>query len=483
LAINSFSKRASLKDGLRRPRPLSWNLLRKPTEALKKRSMSVQLPKDVSSSTMTRSVISAPILTSTTNAKVAEAEGVYCGELTQETCDKSTWSSKVGWIPDDQAAAQEARTLADKIRQEATNLEKPEGRLQKLAHTLLRRPKPEDPLRVDRNSSLNHKIVRRRAETVNLCKEKIKDLTGNGLVRRKSIDPKRDRQDPESPPLLRKTFQAGLASNEDGDSQYGSLTRSFNSALEKLDLPAASNKSLLPSRIPVFNVQNGMSMTVSGLQTDGDKDDNANRIGRKMDVHQYHFSGNEGYLPSGPVLGYPGGINPLRMHTSVTAFATAPQATPIASTAQATRPSSDVDNCSLDEAPIFSPSMGNLSQYSNTPAAKTTSTPATTPTRPPLLKKSKSGLGLSGRSTLARGDENQPLKKSRSMSLNPFRKETPPPVSGRDSPYKPATPSPLRNEAKLVKGRNARAGTLRRSPQDRAKRFGTIGLPGQEMQQ
>ena len=456
--------------------------------------MSVQLPKDVSSSTVARSVISAPILTSTTNVKVAEAEGVHYGELTQDTFDKSKWSSKLGRSRDDHTTAEEARELADKISKEEADAEKPRGRLQKLGDALRGKLRNNDDPKVEEESSLNHKLARRRAETLNLCKAKIKDLTGNGLVRRKSIDGKPDkRADAEDPPLLKKISQAELTLGEDNASQHGSLSRSFNSALEKLDMTATTNMSFLRSKSSLFNMRKENAPPITAIPTqqtvmegDGHSKDVAgnsepqiaDRNGQNKSIKQYQYSPSKGgYIPAPPFPGYPGGVNGLRMHTTTSAFATPPNDIALPATSKGHALDMD-EGCSLDEAPIFSPSMGDLSQYSNTPAGKTQAALAHTPTKVPTLKKSKSGLGLLSRASMGRRDENQPLKESRSMTLNPFKKETPPPPTAiKGSPYKPTSPSPLRNEAKLVKGRSARPSVKSRSPQDQAKRFGVIGLP------
>ena len=132
---------------------------------------------------------------------------------------------------------------------------------------------------------------------------------------------------------------------------------------------------------------------------------------------QYQFSPNKGgYIPAPPYPGYPGGVNGLAMHTDTMAFAEPPQGA-----MQSVKPAKnslghfadEEDRCSIDEAPIYSPSMGNLSQYSNTPVSKTRApTVRTTPSKEPALKKSKSGFSLFSRGAFGRNKENKPLKTS-----------------------------------------------------------------------
>lgn len=188
------------------------------------RSISANLPKDTSSSTVARSVISAPILTGTTSSKMVNQKSVHCGDFRT-----------------DETTASDARMLAEKIQAEEAKayLENPRRRFVDFLKEKLRRrqdfEKLEEPI----------PISRKRAETMNLYKDKIKNLTGNGYIRRKSINPATTEQH-----LHRKESQAALItvnetvqetahlefdSQPDHNSHFGSLSRSFNSALEKLD--------------------------------------------------------------------------------------------------------------------------------------------------------------------------------------------------------------------------------------------------------
>ena len=59
------------------------------------------LPKSGTALTTGRNVISAPVLTSTTNAKVAFTEGVHCGKMTTSGLATSSWDPEPGRITDD----------------------------------------------------------------------------------------------------------------------------------------------------------------------------------------------------------------------------------------------------------------------------------------------------------------------------------------------------------------------------------------------
>ena len=235
----------------------------------------LRLPRGQSSSSAARSTISAPFLTSTTNTKVARSEGVHCGELTQETFDKSTWHGKLGWMRtenDHRTAAAQARSLAEQIEADEKFQLKPSARLQKMAEAAL------DHFRNDKTTERNRtafkavpyssvdslaepsseqKLARYKAETNNLCRDKVRTFTGNGeAVQRSSsggllsTTPKPGAEQ-RDPPLFHHLLgdhksaisNAALFETSDSNShhfhtreessQVGSLTRSFNTALDR----------------------------------------------------------------------------------------------------------------------------------------------------------------------------------------------------------------------------------------------------------
>lgn len=197
---------------------------------------------------MAHSVISSPTLTGTTNVNVAERECVQCDVPPQEAVSESGLSGQLGQTHDTgQDAANEARYLAERIESQETNSCK-QGRFTRLAmaiSALLGKKDRERFSRLDEEEPLS--LARIHAETTNLCKDKIKNLTGNGRVRRKSINvtypvcmsPGICADNEADPPLLSKKSQEYLpttAEIQDSCSAFGSLSRSFNSALEKLNL-------------------------------------------------------------------------------------------------------------------------------------------------------------------------------------------------------------------------------------------------------
>jgi hypothetical protein len=212
-----------------------------------------------------------------------------------------------------------------------------------------------------------------------------------------------------------------------------------------------------------------------------------------------------GYVASASVSGNPKSVNPLKMHPPDTMAVPMPIAirpmsimradsgTPQSgSRPQAAAPAAEIDtdsdSISLEDAPIYSPSLGDLSQYArDTPRSVNVAPSETgkaqvvipTPTRSPIknrsapkgqsgvLKKSKSGVSLFSRSKsgnnsthtggpLQQRDANQKItnvagnvvKKSRSLHFGGlFRKDEHAdiqPTAVPASPFQPATPSPLR---------------------------------------
>lgn len=274
----------------RRHRPLSWLSFKSRRYS---RSGSNHLPKDVSTSTMARSVISAPILTSTSNSKVAAVESVN--------------------LNPDMTTAVEARHLAEKIEEEKQDRRKFVDVLKNAAQR-----------RKSTNIEESAPLTRRRVETINLYKDKIKNLTGTGGVRRKPTNAGRC-------DLVHQNSQAALIQaadlsckrskaaldDFDADSHFGSLTRSFNSALEKLDFQSNPN---LRSRTSIFNMRRPGEQAQPSEMPYTPRPAfaklevrNASTDGR---VTQLQLSSQTGtYIQAAPI-DRPGGVNPLRMHTS-----------------------------------------------------------------------------------------------------------------------------------------------------------------------
>ena len=491
--------------------------------------MSVQLPKDTSWSTMGRSVISAPVLTSTTNSKVAATEGVACQDTFGEEHSYET-------------SGTEARRLAEIMVERPMPHHRPSRRFVDMLKEKLRR-RERNFVKIEEEPTGIH---RRRAETINLCKDKIKNLTGNGYINRKSITESDSRQsgtehllgykDSRSA-LLRKTSQAALEfdsqNHPDNDSHFGSLSRSFNSALEKLDF---QSNTLLHSRSSIFNMRkpcekqevtpsvephqppytprpafakledrsstdkntnavNESSATGTGAQTTNPAntaESKSPKMTQQRPDPAVNKEGNEGqgygdgrasqlqwssggYTLARPYPNYPGGVNPLRMHTNIMAMAGQQMGGQGGGHDVAERnildnnetETSSAHNTDLEDAPIFSPSMGDLSQYSRTPPAAKTTTPALTPSKPATNRSSKREGGME-KVDAGKKDENRSpkVKKSKSFSslVNIFKKEEAPPMPKTgSSPFMPATPSPLR--------------TVHTAKGNDKKRYGMVGVP------
>ncbi|KIX91904.1 uncharacterized protein Z520_12393 [Fonsecaea multimorphosa CBS 102226] len=589
-----------------RLRPKSWlSFSRLSSQSPYPRSISTQLPKTSSTSTVARSVISAPVLTSTTNVSVARAERVHCGEISDVAFAQSTWNSQVGWVATSNQDPGETRRDAkasDGPHGESlgppTGLTTPKrGRILRLKNAIRSRVRngtshpqsvtaqqEHDPETVgdvegDQDPTLKRDLSRRRAETVNLYKGKIKRLTGHGHIRRKSVIINKGAAEPrggESPLLGRGDIidvpTTDLAAeHSDNESAFGSLTRSFASAVDKLDFYSSvpHNMPFLKSRSSFFFPKKGekgvgnrdearrqfppispskpappvaqaiaassQSNLLKTLDCGGHpqklhstprpaephnpethefKPDQEDNTAQQAAVAPVVFSAEKnGYVPAAPRAGCPRGVNPLRMHPPG-AMAVAPsvpyravQALPVDRDAlvdlprgrTATPNSEDregSDTTSLEDAPIYSPSLGDLSQYARDTPRSTRAVPtgssrdqkentpsARSPVKKDLavkghvgpLKKSRSGVGLFSRSKAEKpsttanrngAEAESPLyqrdgyqqgrsdngngrtvKKSKSLHFGGlFKRKDPSDVlpTMASSAFQPATPSPLR---------------------------------------
>ena len=587
----------SIRRRAHRLRPKSWLHFSRPAQQIPyPRSISTQLPKTASTSTVARSVISAPILTSTTNVAVARTEGVHCGEISEAAFSQSTWDSQVGWVA---SGSQDAggvlqRTsskvgvrspvIEDKANKLVEGTPSKKGRIVRLKNVLKTRirtrnqtPQPGASSSLSqlqqggsksaedeeiKCQSLRRDLSRRRAETINLYKGKIKGLTGNGHIRRKSVNIKGATQPggEEDPPLLDDIIDfptTDFITSSDNESPFGSLTKSFASAVDKLDFYSTlpRNMSFLRSRSSFFSLKKGdkddgpskstephfpvispsmpappisQPIAASAQADPPARPDHGSSSMRQFPVPERGMptiskaqghdtrrrsgpspivfsSEKNGYIASTPIPGYLRGINPLRMHPphtmavppsepdrSASAMPGNSHTPPNRSKPRTVVPPVEVDTDSeagsLDDAPIYSPSLGDLSQYSrDTPrsTAPPLSEPSKgqamnpTPTRSPMkkriltkgqsrpLKKSKSGISLfsrskadsasssEGRRVLNQRDANQKIgsngektvKKSKSLHFGTlFKKDDQHDLipSLPPSPFQPATPSPLR---------------------------------------
>lgn len=221
--------------------------------------------KDSSSTSLAKSTISAPVLTGTRNVKIAQSEGVHCGELTPEIFDKSTWDGKIGWIrTEDDHAATQARQIAEQVAAE-DQTPTTDKHARKLSQTVKDRFRGQrrrqaqssvSTLWLDEEAEHGYgqKLARYKAETVNLCRDKIRSITGISSHSRsqstsrlannttppgaRETSDNAERSGNENSPLIQQTTHNDSASlqlphNHETSSQFESLTRSLNSILDK----------------------------------------------------------------------------------------------------------------------------------------------------------------------------------------------------------------------------------------------------------
>lgn len=457
-------------------RPLSWFSISNVLKGHTSRNRSVQLPG--------KSIISRPILTSTSNAKVAEAEGVQYDNILP---NGPTWK-KVD------TPSEKSNKLVDIVRtmrRKTSSTEFTDDDYEK------------DELPIEKG------IERRRAETKNLCNEKINKLTDNGRIKRKSIAQAetftRD-QDSTSRPG---TNFVGIEPSSDFG--FSSLTRSFASAVDKLDFYSTqSNMGGLPKSKSIFNFRKRDKeekiVEVAENEEVKQVNNNVNEINKPEDLltlkealaetkqnRSYYppISASDpeptkfdaiknAYIPTEPVANYPRGVNPLRMHTNPMQFAVAPPGVVLPNPQTTNRYGIiEEDEDLIEDAPIYSPSSGDLSQYnrfSPSPTVTTQEEVQETPTRMPGsrsymqrlgLKKSRSGLGLFAKKTAAAKEEKQKIvRKSRSMHFGLFKRE-----DDTESNFQPISPSPLRSVVSSPES------GLPRTEVNNMKRRGIVGMP------
>lgn len=575
-------KRDGSRRRVQRTRRLSWlPFARSSSQTQRPRSQSVQLPKATSASTVARSVISAPILRATTNVEVARTEGVKYNELTDLAFSQCTGQSPEGGESPHVQQSSGHPVISDFVRDTAIlpNIAVKRGRMLRLGDVVrskLRGPplrrQSEKSLRSElavgidepNTQALESGIARRRTEALNLYKVKIKGLTGNGHIRRKPVNDSKAAGPHQNQPLLADLTDSFLqdesAEQGDGDSAFGSLTRSFASAVDKLDFSSSRphNIPFLRSRSSFFNskkdkdggerseARRQMAGT-SSLQspspslpssspaatlpqgsparrpTHQTSQDNPGSQTPPLSNLVFASEKNKYILPTQLTDPSLGRLHPLRMHppfgmtTSPWQSSKANQpdqainnhrttSSPTQTRSPSRHSDDEEDTLSLSDAPMFSPSLGDLSQYArDTPNSKATyrsepqgwkvrdETPVTTPTRPNqaggqrrgVLKKSKSGINMFSRSKsvkistmansvatsrpsaatpstpspLSQRDLNRKesiegektVKKSRSLHFGGlFKRPSEPDLASpipRDLsvPFQPATPSPLRN--------------------------------------
>jgi len=280
----------------RKRRPLSWF---PPSDNASGKAS--HMPKSSTVSAVERSTISAPVLTSTTNARVALIEGVRCGKIATSGLATSSWDPDSGWISGGVGVAKDQDEKVHEPHsadgQEAQPCPRPKGfsqpfgitskrsasmnALSKVKEALTARLRQASDPQTYRSvfnrdkfvrlgddcrpaSPVNDKFGRVQTEGRNLGRDKIRALTGHRHGRRKPFQ--RSAQDShdalgegEHPFLINAndTSEAGCHRIDCRDHQvdfhFEDLETSFAKAVEKLDFRIQRDKVSLTSLSSFFH--------------------------------------------------------------------------------------------------------------------------------------------------------------------------------------------------------------------------------------
>jgi hypothetical protein len=497
----------------RKRRPLSWF---PPSDNASGKAS--HMPKNSTVSAVERSTISAPVLTSTTNARVASIEGVRCGKITTSGLTTSSWDPGSGWIADGVGVAKDQ---AEKVHeshsvdaQEPQPCPRPKGlsqpfklsskrsasmnALSKVKEALTSRLRQASDPQTYRSvfnrdkfvrlggddcrppNPVNDKVGRIQTEGRNLGRDKIRALTGHRHGRRKPFQHSaQDSHDAlgegEHPFLINAndTSEAGCHRIDCREHQvnfhFEDLETSFAKAVEKLDFRIRRDKVSLTSLSSFFHSGKNVSAinhSITPQQHQGlpyvpSHPSAKSDLPNSLSPHPAHDQPASGQISTDqssmgqcasrvfkcssdrtkkpaavyshqmdpkPTKGIDkpdrealarrvfsrGHPNPLASHPNVTTFAKQPPQTPSSITMPQRKGTSDIqitkeedDQNGLEGAPIYSPSLENLSQYDrNTPTSTSESAnpssqkllspssrmpPIETPTRP--SRRGVEGLG------------------------------------------------------------------------------------------
>jgi hypothetical protein len=281
----------------RKRRPLSWF---PPSGTVSGRVS--HLPKHSTDSPIEKSIISAPILTSTTNAKVALAEGVHFGKLTASGVVASPRHSGVGTTSNEGGANLSEENFHQTQGLQSPNRQRSQPDASKLSRDLCSGPskrsasmnvvvkvkdalrsglrKASDPrnyrsvfgkdkfVRLDDDCRaplpINDRFARIRTEGRNLGRDKIRVLTGHGHVKRKPLQQPgqnngRAVRDGKGPLLGdgddSSVFRCGYADHtqQEVDFHFEDLEASFARAVDKLDFCIKRDKASLTSLSSFFH--------------------------------------------------------------------------------------------------------------------------------------------------------------------------------------------------------------------------------------
>jgi hypothetical protein len=355
--------------------------------------------------------ISAPLLTSTTNANVARVEGVWCGELAQADLVQSTRSSQAGWISDSSCNAEHVEKVGRAIevangtkRSMISGMDRIKSQVRKPRNATLLRLKGAfrghlDSITVSRRPLIADKIqfskleeecisstARRKAEGINLCRQKIRNLTGHGNVKRKPIEKDHHllsaknigKRHYDERPLLMSGSMSSLGRldetkehpNLSHDYTFGDLERSVMNAVDKLDF----QQTLQQTPDSMASPNHRQSLVAGLYQKDtSNKDARLPTAVNKAGIHTSNpepcaFSVSQAGLVPTPTDKRRRKVNPLGCHPNVMGMAeqlvdTSEVSTPPMATSTPQIDITEEEAEELEDAPIYSPSSGNLSQY------------------------------------------------------------------------------------------------------------------------
>lgn len=355
--------------------------------------------------------ISAPVLTSTTNANVARVDGVWCGELAQADLVQSTRSSQAGWTSDSSCNAEHvekvgrATEVANETKRSMINgMDRIKSQVRKPRNATLLRLKGAfrgrlDSTTVSRRPLIADKIqfskleeecisstARRKAEGINLCRQKIRNLTGHGNAKRKPIEKDHhqlsaknigERHYDERPLLMSNSMSSPGQLDEtkehpnlSHDYTFGDLERSVVNAVDKLDFL----QTLQQTPDSMTSPNHRQSLLAGLYQKDTNNGDA--RLPTAVNKAGIHTSSPEpcafsvsqaGLVPT-PTNKRQRKVNPLGCHPNVMGMAeqlvdTSEVSTPPMDTSTPRIEITEEEVEELEDAPIYSPSSGNLSQY------------------------------------------------------------------------------------------------------------------------
>ena len=349
--------------------------------------------------------ISAPVLTSTTNANVARVEGILYGELAQADLVQSTRSSQAGWISDSSCDAEyvekvgRAAEVPNETKGSMINrMDRIKSQVRKPRNATLLRLKGAfgghlDSITVNRRPLIADKIqfskleeecmpstARRKDEGMNLCRQKTRNLTGHGDVKdhhqlsAKNIG---ERHYDEWTLLMSSSMnslgrldETKEHPNLSHDYTFGDLERSVINTVDKLDFQQTLRR--MPDSMASPNRRQSL---LAGLyQKDTHNGDaRPSTAVNKAGIHTSSpepcaFSVSQAGLIPTPTNKRRRKVNPLGCHPNVMGMAellvdTSEVSTPPMDTSTPPIEITKEEAEELEDAPIYSPSSDNLSQY------------------------------------------------------------------------------------------------------------------------